>query len=75
MYKTFHASDGLYIADGHSLVFKVLTTNISIADAEEVCNLLNAAQQSVQRTVAKCAPDQHDFSKSINCAKCGELLF
>ena len=34
-----------------------------------------AAQQSVHPTVAKCAPDQHDFSKGLECAKCGELLF
>lgn len=33
------------------------------------------AQQSVQPTVLRCAPAEHDFSKGLECAKCGELLF
>ena len=33
------------------------------------------AQQSVERTVLRCAPDEHDFSKGLECAKCGQSLF
>jgi hypothetical protein len=48
---------------------------LSEDEANAVANVLNAAQHSVQADGAKCAPDQHDFSKSIECAKCGEFLF
>jgi len=63
--------DGLF---GVTCVIDGNKKKLWLSPKEVVLNYL-AAQQSVQPTVAKCAPDQHDFSKGLECAKCGELLF
>jgi hypothetical protein len=41
---------------------------------DDVVRWYEAARLSAH-PAAKCAPDQHDFSRGLECSKCGEFLF
>jgi len=52
VYEIFRATDGLYIANSGQLILKIMLNDLFMA--EKLCNLLNAAQQSVNADVMPC---------------------
>ena len=69
MYEIFRATDGLYVANNGQLVLKVMLNDLFMA--EKLCNLLNAAQQTLTHDAANVAHKEWCIGGDKGPCNCG----